>query len=436
MAFLLGFTFEQKNTMTSTFSSETSANVYYVSPIGDNDNPGTFEEPWRTPAKAGAAAQSGDTVLFRGGTYYGQLRPQNSGNLTDGWITFKAYPGEEPIIIDDAYYSRPVNINGVNFIEIDGLTAVAAGVNGTGIGIENAHHIRILNCVARDSATSGIATANGLDYITIEGNRVYGNSNTGIYNGSGISIWNAGGSIYDNAPGYHIIIRNNLIYDNRNLTDTPMDGNGIILDNNDRGGTPDLQLPKTLIANNIIFHNGGRCIHARNTSNVDIVHNSCYHNVETERLTEGCAGEINLQRTYDYSSSINIQVYNNIAYGKGGTCNNGRDQAYVFQVFCVQYGCPQFTSDHNLWYNGAVVQVGPNDIIADPAFRFPSLDPALANFSLMETSPAIDNGTDQFVEAVPKDYLGVSRPQGEGFDRGAYEFVGLHSLYLPVIYSP
>ena len=399
-------------------ATQGTRDVYYVAPDGNDSNPGTEDQPWRTPAKAAAAAQAGDTVLFRGGTYYGQLWPQNSGNPSDGWITFKAYPGEEPVIIDDAFYSRAINVIGVSFIEINGLTGVGAGANGHAIGIDNAHHVRILNCVARDSATSGIATANGLDYITIEGNRVYGNSNIGSYNGSGISIWNAGGSIYDNAPGYHIIIRDNLIYDNRNLTDRPTDGNGIILDNNDRGGTPDLQLPKTLIANNVIFHNGGKCIHVLNTSNVDIVHNSCYHNVETERLAEGCAGEINLQRTYSYSSAINIRVYNNIAYGRGGgTWMRCWGKRYVFQVF----GGVEYESDYNLWYNGAIVQVGPNDIVADPLFRYPSIDPGKADFSLMSTSPAVDSGIDQFATAVPKDYLGVSRPQGEGFDRGAYE---------------
>jgi hypothetical protein len=54
-------------------------------------------------------------------------------------------------------------------------------------------------------------------------------------------------------------------------------------------------------------------------------------------------------------------------------------------------------------------------------FRNPSLDPAVADFSLRSVSPGIDNGTDQFADAVPKDHLGVSRPQGEGFNMGAYE---------------
>jgi parallel beta-helix repeat protein len=413
------------------------ANTYYVSPGGNDNDPGTFNQPWKTPQKAGAAAVAGDTIIFRGGVYYGQLTPQNSGNLTDGWITFKAYPEEEPIIIHDSYWSRAINIDGVNFIEVNGITAEAAGENGPAIGINEAHHIRIINCTARNSATSGIATTYGIDYITIEGNRVFGNSNIGQYNGSAINIWSAGGPIYDNAPGYHVIIRNNIVYNNRNLTTTPTDGNGIILDNNDLGGTLDLQNPKTLIANNVIFNNGGRCIQLLNSSNTDILHNTCYHNVETERISEGCGGEINLQRTYSYSSSVNIQVYNNIVYGKGGTCNNGSSQAYVFQVFCSN-GCPEFSSDYNLWYNGAVYQLGSNDLITDPMFQSLSLDPAETNLKLKSNSPAIDRSSDQFAEEVPEDFLGFPRPWGIGIDMGAYENVERKN-YLPLItngYNP
>jgi hypothetical protein len=399
----------------------TTGNIYYVSPTGNDSNPGTIDSPWKTPWKAGSTAMAGDTVIFRGGVYNDQLMPKNSGSPSDGWIIFKAYPGEEPIIIHDTYWSRAINIDGVNFIEVNGLTAVAAGQNGPGIVMNNAHHIRIINCTVRNSATTGIGTTYGIDYITIEGNRVFGNSNIGQYNGSGIGTWNSGGPIYDNAPGYHIIIRNNFIYDNRNLTDRPTDGNGIILDNNDHGSTPDLQNPKTLIANNVIFNNGGRCIHVLNSSNADIVNNTCYHNLETNRISDGCNGEISLQRTYSYNSAVNLQVYNNVVYGKGGTCNDGREQAYVFQVFCSN-GCPQFTSDYNLWHNGAVYQLGSHDIVADPEFVNPSSDPESADFRLLSTSQAIDSGTDQFAQTVPTDFLGISRPQGEGFDRGAYEF--------------
>ena len=53
------------------FPASASATTYYVSPTGNDLNPGTINQPWTTPTKAAAAAQAGDTVNFRKGTYYG-----------------------------------------------------------------------------------------------------------------------------------------------------------------------------------------------------------------------------------------------------------------------------------------------------------------------------------------------------------------------------
>jgi len=64
----------------------------------------------------------------------------------------------------------------------------------------------------------------------------------------------------------------------------------------------------------------------------------------------------------------------------------------------------------------------------DPLFRNPSLN----DFSLQSTSPAIDRGTNSaiydnfynfFSVNIRKDFAGVSRPQGSGWDIGAYEYV-------------
>lgn len=422
------------------FQSPSSGSTYYISPAGSDSNPGTISQPWRSLEKAGTTAQAGDVVYFRGGDYHGQLKPVNSGDLSNGYIIFKAYPGEQPVIIHDATWSRAIDIDGVSFIEVNGLTAIAAGANGPGIGINNAHHIRVINCTARDSATSGIATTNGIDYITIVGNLVYGNSNVGQYNGSGISIWNSGGPIYDSQAGHHIIIRNNLIYDNRNLTSNPTDGNGIILDNNDQGESSNQQMPSTLVANNVIFHNGGRCIQALNSSNADIINNTCYHNLETSKIAEGCGGEITLQRNYDYTSAINLRVENNIVFGRGGTCSNGSKPMAVFQVWCIAAGCPQFNSDYNLWFNGSTYALGENDLKVDPRFINPSLDAQTSDFHLNSDSPAIDTGTGAYSTILNTDYDGIDRPQFEQYDIGAYEYhndqpVESNQIFIPMIYQ-
>ncbi|MBD3292256.1 MAG: hypothetical protein GF393_04990, partial [Armatimonadia bacterium] len=42
---------------------------YFVSPDGDDANPGSLAEPMRSPAVAARKLQPGDTLHFRAGTY-------------------------------------------------------------------------------------------------------------------------------------------------------------------------------------------------------------------------------------------------------------------------------------------------------------------------------------------------------------------------------
>ncbi len=63
--------------------------VYYVSPDGDDTQPGTRQAPWRTPEHAGETARAGDTVVFLPGEYSGRLVPQHSGTA-EAPIVFRA----------------------------------------------------------------------------------------------------------------------------------------------------------------------------------------------------------------------------------------------------------------------------------------------------------------------------------------------------------
>jgi hypothetical protein len=47
------------------------------------------------------------------------------------------------------------------------------------------------------------------------------------------------------------------------------------------------------------------------------------------------------------------------------------------------------------------------------------VDPAASDLHLSSLSPAIDSGTS--VDAPPEDFDGRARPQGAGYDIGAYE---------------
>jgi uncharacterized repeat protein (TIGR02059 family) len=82
--------------------SNVSAKTYYVAPSGGSDlYPGTISQPWKTWQKAFNAAEAGDTVFFRGGTYYitNPIRHNpgdgNGHNGThDNPICFFGYPGD------------------------------------------------------------------------------------------------------------------------------------------------------------------------------------------------------------------------------------------------------------------------------------------------------------------------------------------------------
>jgi hypothetical protein len=54
-----------------------------------------------------------------------------------------------------------------------------------------------------------------------------------------------------------------------------------------------------------------------------------------------------------------------------------------------------------------------NSIISNPLLR--------SDYGLQASSPAKDAGTS--LSQVTNDYLGVSRPQGSGYDMGAFEYL-------------
>jgi len=73
------------------------------------------------------------------------------------------------------------------------------------------------------------------------------------------------------------------------------------------------------------------------------------------------------------------------------------------------------------------LQVGEGNINDDPRFRAPER----GDYRLREDSPCIDRGTP--VGAAGEDIRGISRPHGERYDMGAYEFFEYFSCYMPLV---
>ena len=134
---------------------------FYVSTTGSDSNPGTQTAPWRTVQHAADTARAGSTVNVRGGVYEELVSINASGNASDGYITFRSYPGETAIL--DAEHFTPAGRSGIltihnqSYVRIEGfeirnfrtaehrLTPLGISVTGAGSHIEllknNVHHI-------------------------------------------------------------------------------------------------------------------------------------------------------------------------------------------------------------------------------------------------------------------------------------------------------
>ncbi len=211
-----------------------SKSSFYVSTSGNDSNPGTQAAPWRTVQHAADTVTAGSTVNVRGGTYEELLTIKTSGSPTDGYITFRSYPGETAIL--DATHFTPngrsaiVTIHNKSYVRIEGfeirnyrtaehrLTPLGISVMGAGSHIEllknNVHHIeQTFN--GRDGpghgangfgiAVYGTDAKTPISELVIDGNEVHhlktGSSESLVVNG--------------NVTNFRIT--HNIVHDNNNI---------------------------------------------------------------------------------------------------------------------------------------------------------------------------------------------------------------------------
>jgi hypothetical protein len=211
-----------------------AASEFYVSPRGDDSNPGTEKAPWRTIQHAADVATAGSTVNVRGGTYEERVTINVSGNASDGYVTFRSYPGETAIL--DGEHLVPEGRSGMlviankSYIRIQGLeirnyrtnerrrTPMGISVIGAGSHIEllsnNVHHIE-QTFSGRDApgrggngfgiAVYGTDAKTPITDLVIDGNQVHhlqtGSSESLVVNG--------------NVTNFRIT--NNVVHDNNNI---------------------------------------------------------------------------------------------------------------------------------------------------------------------------------------------------------------------------
>lgn len=211
-------------------SVTTWAANYYVAPGGDDASAGTLEGPWRTVQKAANTLQPGDTVFVRAGTYE-KVTVNVSGSAAGGYVTFRNYDGETPII-DGTGVVPPDDdtalflIRNRNYVRVEGFTLqnyqtalvnrVPAGIFVTGA----CQHLRIVNCDVHDIWNTGGDADHGGNAFGIA---VYGTAVAPItdleIDGCRVHHLKTGQSeslsVNGNVSGFRVT--NNQVHDNNNI---------------------------------------------------------------------------------------------------------------------------------------------------------------------------------------------------------------------------
>ena len=95
--------------------------TYYVAKDGDDNNPGTLFQPWKTISKANKSLKAGDTVYIREGRYNEKIAPGNSG-AKGRYITYKNFRNERAVITGGKRrLNLGIDLRDVDYIKIDGI---------------------------------------------------------------------------------------------------------------------------------------------------------------------------------------------------------------------------------------------------------------------------------------------------------------------------
>ena len=420
------------NTVTLTTTPEPIN--YFVSLAGSDQNPGTLSLPWRTIQKAADNAVAGGIVYIRGGTYNERVNIAYRDNANGPYITFINYQDEIVVLdgagVDIQYGEGLFHIKKSDFIRVSGINIQHS--NGAGIFVGYSNNIRIDNNHTYDTVKSGVGVW-ASNNVLVDGNDIALACNAhSNYSASEENISIA-------AQSSNVEVKNNIVHQAANIPDGYAGGEGI----NVKDGAHDVKIHNNIVhlderqdglpSNRLAFGLDGW---SSETYNVSFYNNVAYNNLYGFVIESERGGTVH-----------DIQVYNNIAYnnGTGFLIPNWvqNETSLKKNVYFINNTSYKNTTGFNInsvkienivirnniiWESGTVIRIGStiptshitadhNLIGVDPKF----VNPAGANFHLQSGSPAINSGSS--LGAPSSDFDNNPRPQGAGYDIGAFEIV-------------
>ncbi len=410
------------------------AAVYYVATTGNDSNPGTQSQPWLTIQHAADTVVAGDTVIVESGDYNERVElPSHKSGTADAKIVFKADP------------SRSVNMTGFvgdqnDYIVINGFNITYTGPawHGGGVWVDG-DHWEIVNNYFHDVTTAAINPTTLLDhstdYLYIANNHMY-KCNKGF-------VIRGNNCIAENNEAERLVRHSNYGED---ADYSRFFGSNNIIRNNYFHGTRMDEIGNSHVDGFQTFENNGYT--AKNIIIEGNVVEGPVHEIAMLTGADGSHDNIVFRNNIftnsrswgiDACGITSLKIYNNVfAYinhsgigfsaarsGSGNPCTGEVKNNIFFNVYKEYWAHDGSIMDaeKNLLYktDGTVdPNEYPNDIInQNPDFVAPAA--TNGDFHLRPGSPAIDHGVT--ITSFNTDKDGNSRPQGSGYDIGAYEYV-------------
>ncbi|MBP7865350.1 MAG: right-handed parallel beta-helix repeat-containing protein [Acidobacteria bacterium] len=414
------------------------AAVYHVAVTGDDANPGTASQPWRTLGKAADTLTAGDTVLIGPGTYAERLTPAHSGT-PGNYITFAAAPGAEAVLdgatVDVPEWGALVDLSLQSWIRVSGLRVIntVSNVHNPGILADTSSHILIDGNRVSNTTDSGIAAWNSTD-VVVERNEVHdvctggfnesitiGNSSwcevrfNHVHHGAKEGICLKDGATFTRAYGNRVHHTGAVCYyvdaQARPTSDIEVFGN-VAHDGVENGFSIASEvgglLERVKVYNNLAWRNGWVGIHISDCcvadhpmSDIRVVNNTVVGNGTNDT---GWGGGI----AHDNPQAAGVVIRNNLC-----------SQNLSFQI-AVAPTVPAgaWVADHNLidGFRDSEGEIwGDDPRTGDPLFLLASA----GDFHTGPGSPAAGGASSTDLPVA--DFDGVPRPAGAGPDIGAWE---------------
>ncbi len=432
--------------ITPVIGGSASPSTYYVSPNGDDSNPGTMEKPWKSLSVAVSRLKPGDTLILLPGEYLLRdyekdvIRPPSGRE--DAWITIK---GQGAALVGTNNLLTAFDLSGVRYVRIEGLEITSRGAFRDGIEALNepAEHIVLKDLYIHHLDEFGINMAD-VNHLVIDNCTI-------TYCGFG----SIGGPAGQSGGWRNVLVNNSyLAYaghhysGGENPYDRP-DGFGIepsegpieiaytVVEHN-RGDGIDSKAKNTYIHNCVVANNfadgvklwgdGSRVentlIYGRGDGREEItpwsplvISSESAGGFEIIGVTvdDYLGGNYLMHVQYDYDVKVKLTVKNTIFSSRG-------PNAPIFIRKGVEYsfeGCLFYFPRSEFVITDGESSIGRDEVrYGDPMFVKPAWGDR-GDYHLREGSPAIDSGVEVDLKV---DLDGGDRPVGEGYDIGAYEY--------------